>query len=101
MVTWNDAWSPVGSDSVNAADVDDVHHGLPIWTVGWLLKDDAAGVTICAEYTDDDDYRSRSFIPRPLVVSIHRLARSRKLHEIPAVSDPGLTPAPTRDILGP
>jgi hypothetical protein len=93
MVKWNDAHSPLDTDVIDSKNIDEqLHKVIPMHTVGWLLKEDLNGVSIGSEWCGDDDYRSTTFIPRVLIVSVHRLSRSRKLHPDPSPSfDGGLT----------
>jgi hypothetical protein len=94
MVRWNDAHSPTDTDIIDSANIDDkLHKPITIYTVGWLLKDDLRGVSIGSEWCEDDDYRSTTFIPRALVVSITRLSKSRKLLAPSSSFDGGLTAA--------
>lgn len=92
IVKWNDAHSPTDTDIIDSSNIDDkLHRPTPIYTVGWLLKDDLRGVSIGSEWCEDDDYRSTTFIPRVLIVSIHRLSKSKRLMEPSAPFDGGLT----------
>ena len=91
IVKWNDAYSPLGSEVTNDENLDEAHKPLEMLTVGWLLRDNVKGLTLCAENCGDGDFRNRTFIPRSLVVSIHRLSRSKKLHEVSHGFDDGLT----------
>jgi len=92
MVKWNDAHSPHSTDVFDTADIDDkLHKPIAIYTVGWLLKDDYRGVSIGSEWCEDNDYRSTTFIPRALIVSIHRLSKAKKLMEASSSFDQGLT----------
>lgn len=72
VVIWDDAWS----DAVNATsqkDAPDLHKAARYETRGWVLVDDARGISIFPERCLDDgdvSYRGRTFIPRSLVVAV-------------------------------
>ena len=91
MVAWDDA---VGySDDIEESDVP--HAPLRYQTYGWILRSDAAGVTIASEWRPDGKYRDRSFIPRGMVVEerTYALTQPRKRRArralVPAVQLPG------------
>lgn len=95
IVKWDDAYSPLGSEVTNDENLDEVHKPLEMLTVGWLLRDNLKGITICSENCGDGDYRNRTFIPRALVTSVRRLTKGKKLHPDPSPSfDAGLTNPP-------
>lgn len=66
-VLWDDAHSPKSTDMVDANELGAVHRIAPILTAGWLLRDDATGITVACEYLDDNDFRGLTFVPRSLV----------------------------------
>lgn len=65
VVSWNDAVEH--SDGADSA-----RHSPAIQvTVGWLLQDDSAGVTLAFEYNEDDTgWRGEQFIPRGIIRAI-------------------------------
>jgi hypothetical protein len=69
MVTWHDAHSTA------ADDYDEAKHHQPcvMYTVGWLMKKDEAGVTVaCERYMENEEwrYRAPTFIPSGMVVKV-------------------------------
>lgn len=66
IVSWNDAHST--TDTVD-------HSPKRQHTVGFLLRNDKAGVSIAAETGEEkgDDVRDVTFIPRGMVVKVRRL----------------------------
>ena len=67
---WLDAWGDT-TNSATAENVHEQHCPATMQTIGWVLKDDADGVSIFNEHdTDEDSYRSRTFIPRGMIVSV-------------------------------
>jgi len=69
MVTWHDAHSSA------AEDYDEARHHQPcvMYTVGWLVKKDDAGVTVACERYDEDGvwcFRAPTFIPAGMVVKV-------------------------------
>jgi hypothetical protein len=75
-VTWADAWGNK-SDEVTLEDVASTHIPQMVTTVGWLLLDDAEGVSIANERYGST-YRGRTFIPRAMVRSITPVIKPRK-----------------------
>ena len=77
VVTWNDACVD-GTDPVNVADAAATHHPKVIVTLGWVLKQDDAGISIANEhYADEGTYRGRTFIPKAMVKSITRVTLTK------------------------
>lgn len=72
LVTWDDAWQ----DQENFATLHGItqtHAPLPVQTMGWLLIDDATGISLANEQSSADGkttYRGRSFIPRAMITSV-------------------------------
>lgn len=63
-VTWNDAHYT--NDEVDAKDT--VHRPWVYTTVGILVKSDLTGVTVAQDEGEDGKYRSRTFVPRAMVI---------------------------------
>lgn len=89
LVEWLDA--NTDNEEINEENVHTFHKPWVIHTLGWLLKEDEVGVTICNEYYKDY-YRGRTFIPRGMVVSMvpFRLAKYPKkkaLQNTPSASE--------------
>lgn len=78
LVTWNDA-NVGGDDAVTLENVDGYHKPTVVHTLGWLLKSDDQGVTLVNEFYDNV-YRGRTFIYKPMIVSIlpFNLTKPRK-----------------------
>jgi hypothetical protein len=76
-VVWWDDPQATAAEVVNAANIDTAHQGAPIVTIGWLLKQDNQGVTICCESLGGGDYRGATFVLAPLVRKIQVLRRER------------------------
>lgn len=88
LVTWKDA-NVGGDDAVTLENISSYHKPTLVRTLGWLLRDDEEGVSIVNEFYDDT-YRGRTFVYRPMVVSVEhfKLAKSRKKKNVvPASSD--------------
>lgn len=71
LVRWNDA------HSVSAEDFDaDKHHKPYVMeTIGWIVKRDAAGISLANERCTDEGvtkYRGSTFIPAGMVVRVTR-----------------------------
>jgi hypothetical protein len=63
-VSWNDAH--FNTDEVDAADT--THRPWVYVTAGILVKSDAAGVTVAQDEGEDGKYRSRTFVPRAMII---------------------------------
>ena len=68
IVEWLDAWT--NELGVTVEDVGASHKPMRVRTIGWLLKDDDIGVSLANEHFDDNSYRGRTFILRPMIVSV-------------------------------
>ncbi len=77
-LVWLDAHSRDAVELLNPTKLDDFHKAHRITTVGWVLRDDADGVTIAGEWLEDDDYRNGTFIPRGMVVRMEPITKGRK-----------------------
>lgn len=64
-VLWNDAHLN-GTDEADVQDI--VHRPWKYATKGWLVKSDSEGVTVGQDVGEDGKFRTRTFIPRVLVV---------------------------------
>ena len=78
IVRWNDAHAG-GHEQYDMASVP--HSPMVIQTVGWLLRDDAAGVSVASE-TVEGGYRSYTFVPRGMVIEVKPIKPKRKKKEI-------------------
>lgn len=86
-VIWDDAHADLTEAS--QAELDEFHQSAIMETVGWLLRDDHAGVTIANERcAHDQTFRGRTFIPRPLVRTVRWLAGPRKRKASPEDHQP-------------
>ena len=97
LVLWNDAHSPASGDSYTVTSIAEVHGSLPVLTAGWVLRDDASGISLAAEwYVEEPNFRGLTYIPRAMVVEVQRLAmpRQRKKAAVtpPAGSSSALPP---------
>lgn len=72
-VRWNDAHASAG-DLIDAETIAAAHRPSVVTTIGWLMRDDDAGVSLCVESTDFG-FRGHTFIPRSCVLST-RMIRS-------------------------
>jgi hypothetical protein len=77
LVEWDDAWTD--NEPVTQATAHHTHDPYRITTLGWMLVDDAKGITLVNEFYDGA-YRGKTFIPRGLVVKVteHTLTKPRK-----------------------
>lgn len=78
---WLDASSPAATDTYDASDLGAVHLPMQIVTKGWLLRDDASGVTLASEWTGANSFRGLTCIPRAMIVSVtvDRTARKARV----------------------
>jgi len=91
LVTWKDA-NVGGDDVVTLDNVSAYHKPTIVHTLGWLLKEDEEGITICNEFYDEF-YRGRTFIYRPMIMSVdpYTLAKPRKVKRASKPTSPTAT----------
>lgn len=75
VVEWDDAWVKA-DEAVVMSEIHHTHKPTAVTTIGWLLREDEAGVSIANEYYDET-YRGRTFIPKAMVRKLTRFALSR------------------------
>ena len=103
VVEWDDAWVNA-EEPVSPADVTASHKPTVVRTIGWLLRQDEAGVSLANEHYENL-YRGRSFIPTVMVRSVTRYQltkpraprRNNRSNPKPAVgtgTDRGASPDP-------
>lgn len=68
IVTWRDA-------NGDAGDYEESRHHVPclMFTVGWMVKRDARGITVACERYEDNGkwtYRGPTFVPAGVVVRV-------------------------------
>lgn len=68
VVRWNDAWVKA-EENITLEDVRLSHAPLVVETIGWLLHEDEVGASIANEKYDGY-FRGRTFIYRPMIISI-------------------------------
>lgn len=73
---WMDAHATAGTTAYEIHELP--HKASEITTYGLLLRDDAEGVSIATEDCGAGMYRGITFVPRPLVVAVKSLTRTRK-----------------------
>ena len=81
-VIWDDAH---GSDGTLAAHEID-HKPYRYTLVGFLVKSDAAGVSVAHERGDDGKFRDITFVPRVIVVNEYSLGSLKKIPKKMVVS---------------
>lgn len=83
IVTWNDAHG----DSGSAFSEHEIPHApIVIDSVGWLLREDDAGVTVAAEFCHDGTWRGVTFVPRGMIQAVRPATRARTRRKSPAPS---------------
>jgi hypothetical protein len=80
-VMWDDAWGSK-EDEVTLEDVGLSHKPTIVTTVGWLVHQDDAGLSIFNEKYENK-FRGRTFIPAALVKSVTPVIKPRKRKEVP------------------
>lgn len=89
-VLWFDAWADA-SDMVTVHDAHEKHKAALMETLGWLVVDNEAGVSIFNERCldkGDESYRSRTFIPRAMIKSVLPVVKPRKPRKRTSSPDP-------------
>lgn len=80
FVFWQDPHSLAATEIVNERDVSNLHKAAEMITAGWVLKQDAVGISVAGEYCGDGDYRSTTYVLMSLVteVKVIKLTAARK-----------------------
>ena len=89
VVAWEDAWQDQ-ENFVTLHGIQQTHAPMGVQTIGWLLQDDAIGVSVANERSSDngqETYRGRTFVPRAMVRSVtpFKMTRPRTKKQEPAV----------------
>lgn len=77
-ISWDDAH---GNATACYSQHEIPHAPVKVTTIGWLLREDAAGVSVANEYCSDGDYRGVTFIPIGMITArktISKKPRSTK-----------------------
>jgi hypothetical protein len=74
-VAWDDAHSTIQSAY---AEHELPHAPVAILTLGWLLKEDEAGVSLANEFCSDGTWRGVTFIPRGMLRKMTHVATPRR-----------------------
>ena len=77
LVQWDDAHASSGIHTLD--EVEEFHKAKPTFTVGFLVKNDASGVTVAMDCWEQEDEgcHTVTFIPRWMIRSIVKLARAK------------------------
>jgi hypothetical protein len=73
IIVWDDAH---GTATKDVTENELPHKPVTMTTLGWLLREDEAGVSVaCERYSEDlvDYYRGHTFIPHAMVKSVTRV----------------------------
>ena len=73
LVHWDDAHG--NTDTFNDIDLD--HKPWRFTTIGFLIKDDAKGISLAMDVTEDGVYRDHRFIPRQMIASMEIIKQGR------------------------
>mgnify|MGYP001561849402 CR=1 FL=1 len=83
VVVWDDAH---GSDDEKTDETID-HEPTKVQSYGWVIRSDAKGVTLAAEYFPaTNSYRSLTFIPRGMVSEESPRNLSRPRRKVPSTT---------------
>jgi hypothetical protein len=75
VVAWHDAATRMHGE-ISPGDPPQ-HVGVILWTVGWLIRDDAEGVVLGVEVSENDgSFRHIVEIPRAYIKRVRKLTRS-------------------------
>jgi hypothetical protein len=82
VVIWDDAWQDQ-ENFTTAHGIISTHEPMPVETMGWLIQEDAIGVSVANERSTQDGhdvFRGRTFIPRAMIKSVtpFNLTKPRK-----------------------
>lgn len=76
-VLWDDANSPDAHTTYTADDIGGVHGSMPILTSGWILKEDADGITVASEYCGANTYRGLTHVRPKMIIEVHHVGHPR------------------------
>ena len=102
LVLWHDAHSPAAGDTYTATSISEVHGSLPVLTAGWVLRDNADGISLAAEwYVDEPDFRGVTYVPRAMIVEVRvvAVATSVRTTSSACAGTLMLTSAPVRSVV--
>lgn len=80
-VEWLDAHKNSALEDLSYSE-DYSHAPMQMRTVGWLIRYDEVGVTVCAEKVTHEEtptYRGQTFVPAGMIVAVRRLSVGRAL----------------------
>ena len=98
VVEWLDAWQDQ-ENFATAHGIAATHSPMAVETLGWIIQDDALGVSVVNERSTQDGapvFRGRTFIPRAMVKTVtpYTLTKPRRTRPLPAsVSDTPISSA--------
>ena len=73
-VVWHDAHAAQGSAMYAEHEIP--HKALVVTTIGWLLRQDAEGVSVANEYCEDATFRGYTFIPSGMIQTVGAVLRA-------------------------
>lgn len=79
-VIWNDAWANK-DDEVSLEDIARTHAPVVVTTIGWYLYEDKEGLSVANEMYETK-FRGRTFIPKPLIVSIEDVLQRKQKRKV-------------------
>lgn len=89
IVTWHDAWAD-HDNFTSAHGLAQTHEPMVVESLGWVIQDDANGISIVNEKSIEDGsaiYRGRTFIPRAMIQKVvpYKLSKPRHKAEVAAI----------------
>lgn len=97
VVRWHDAWVRA-EEPATLTDAAQAHKPEVITTIGWVLQNDEQGIQLANEYYDGC-FRGRTFIYKPMIVSITPYNLSKPRAGAKKANESTNTATPIRDIL--
>lgn len=76
-VRWDDASSPGAADVFSLDNIAAVHGCMPIVTAGWVLKEDAEGITLASEFCGGTEFRGLTHVRAAMITEVHRVPAPR------------------------
>lgn len=95
-VRWLDAHARNQAVEYTENEVDNYHRAEEVITLGLIIKDDEAGISLYTEETGPSDIRGLSFIPRGMiteVIPLGRLSPTRKPRHAKKTPAPVIAPS--------
>lgn len=77
IVSWLDAHARPQAVEYLESEVNQQHKAEPVKTLGLLIREDEAGVSLYTEETGPEGIRGLSFVPRQMIISVEKFTLTK------------------------